>query len=591
MKNNNKYTVYIALTTLILGLFLGWMIFKNPSDQNESEIEHDHADDTIWTCSMHPQIRQNEPGDCPICGMDLIPLSDDANSEDNPMEIKMSPTAMQLANVQTSVIVKQKPVKELRINGKVKLNESKISSQSSHIPGRIEKLMVNYTGETVKKGQVLGYVYSPDLVVAQEELFEAYEFKETQPTLYNAAIGKLKNWKLTDQQIEEILNSKTIQEEFPILADVSGIVLNKKVNLGDYIQKGQGIYEIGDISTVWILLDIYESDLQWVNLGDDVEFTVQSLPGETFTGQISFIDPVVDPKTRVAKARVEIANSDRLLKPDMFVLSTIKSPVNNQEDVLIVPKSAVMWTGERSVVYSKSTNENGVGFIMREVVLGPSLGDSYVVIAGIEEGEEIATNGTFSIDAAAQLAGIPSMMNPEGGVVMTGHNHGGGSTPQTSNHTNHSTSLNISSKAKAELSPLMDTYLSLKDNLAGDNLKDALASAEELKTVTSKVNMSLFTGEAHNVWMKHSGILQEELNKAILVDDIEKLRDHFIVISDQIIMLIKTFGSIDKPVYIDFCPMANDNKGAEWLSVEKEIRNPYFGSSMLNCGEIKNEVK
>src|SRR5690554_995080 len=182
----NRKTTYIALSTLIIGLFFGWLIFGSSEESTSQAEQHDHNEKTIWTCSMHPQIRSQEPGDCPICGMELIPLSDDKEEGDDPMEIKMSPTAMQLAAVQTSIVSKQEPIKEVRLNGKVKTDERKVYSQSSHIPGRIEKLTVNFTGESVQKGQVLAYVYSPELVAAQEELFEAGKIKDAQPSLYNA---------------------------------------------------------------------------------------------------------------------------------------------------------------------------------------------------------------------------------------------------------------------------------------------------------------------------------------------------------------------------------------------------------------------
>ncbi|MBD80974.1 MAG: efflux transporter periplasmic adaptor subunit [Crocinitomicaceae bacterium] len=590
MKSINKKTIYTALGTLVLGLFLGWLIFGGSSNEQVAENKHEHSENTIWTCSMHPQIRQNEPGQCPLCGMDLIPLSD-GSSDDNPMEIKMSPTAMQLANVQTSIIYKKKPVKEVRMNGKIKADERNVTSQSSHIPGRIEKLMVSFTGESVQKGQVLAHVYSPELVTAQEELFEAQKIKEAQPRLYQAAVEKLKNWKLTEKQINQILKGGVVQEQFPILADVSGIVLNKKVNLGDYIKKGQTIYEVANLNKVWVLFDVYESDIPWVKNRDKVQFTVQSIPGEIFNGKISFIDPVINPKTRVASARVEISNPGMRLKPDMFVLGTIESPIHNEQEALIVPKTAVMWTGERSVVYTKITNTKGISFMMKEVTLGPALGDSYVVLSGLESGEEIATNGTFSIDAAAQLAGKPSMMNPEGGVVMTGHNHGGGNTPQNTDHSAHSKSISIGPKAKEELKPLLNTYLKLKDALVDDNVENAIAASKEMNIVLSKVNMGVFKGEAHNVWMKHSNSLEKELRKASNTNEIGKMRALFKNMSDQMVMLFKTFGAVDRPVFVNYCPMANNDQGAEWLSIEKEIKNPYFGASMLKCGEVKQEIK
>lgn len=403
------------LSTLAIGLLLGWLIFGGSEAKVTEEHQHEHpaeevAGETTWTCSMHPQIRQPEPGDCPICGMDLIPLEEEQNGEVDSNAVSMSATAMQLANIRTTVVGSSEPLKVVRLNGKVQEDERLIFSQSSHIPGRIEDLLVNFTGDYVKKGQVIASVYSPDLATAQEELFEAQKIKDSQPQLFEAAKAKLKNWKLTDEQISQILTSGTAQQTFDVRAEVSGYVTQKKVNTGDYVLRGQAIYEIADLSKVWILFDVYESDLTWINKGDKVSYTIESLPGETFEGTIDYLDPVINPKTRVAKARVVQSNKSLKLKPEMFVSGKVEAKLP-QTDALIVPKTAVMWTGERSVVYVKSENDQGVYFNMREVDLGPALGESYVVEKGVQQGEEIAVNGTFSIDAAAQLAGKPSMMS------------------------------------------------------------------------------------------------------------------------------------------------------------------------------------
>jgi len=422
----NKKTIITAIVTLAAGFLLGWLIFGGSKAEPTEEHLHETelAEETIWTCSMHPQIRQPEPGDCPICGMDLIPLENEEEGI-NPNAISMSPTAMQLANIQTAVVGYMDPVKKVRLNGKVQSDERLVYSQSSHIPGRMEELMVSFTGEYVQKGQVIASVYSPEMVTAQEELFEAQKIRETQPALFRAAKEKLKNWKLTEGQIQQILESGSARATFDIRADVSGYVTEKMVNTGDYVNRGQAIYEIADLSRIWVLFDVYESDMTWVGRGDEITFTVASLPGETFKGEISFLDPVIDPKTRVAKARVVKSNPGLKLKPEMLASGVVEAELSNQDDKVVVPKTAVMWTGERSVVYVKSETETGVDFIIRDVTLGPGLGESYIIEEGLEEGEEIAIHGTFSIDAAAQLAGKPSMMNPEGGKVSTGHNHGG----------------------------------------------------------------------------------------------------------------------------------------------------------------------
>jgi Cu(I)/Ag(I) efflux system membrane fusion protein len=433
----SRTLVVVAMGTLAAGLILGWGIFgRGQADRQPDDKEEAHAE-TVWTCAMHPQIRQSEPGQCPICGMDLIPL--EGEGELDSMAIIMSPTAMQLANVSTALVGTMDPVKSVRLNGKVQADERLVFSQSSHIPGRIEKLMVNFTGEFANKGNTIAYIYSPDLVTAQEELFEAQKIKDTQPQLFNAAKEKLKNWKLSDNQVAQILTDGIPKEQFAVQADVSGYVIQKKVNLGDYIRQGEAIYEIADLSKVWVLFDVYESDMSWIKKGDNINFTIASLPGETFSGRITYLDPVIDPKTRVAKARVEVSNAGQKLKPEMFASGIVEAKLSKKSNNLVVPKTAVMWTGKRSVVYVKNTTANGVSFLMRDVTLGPALGESFIVESGLQEGEEIAVNGTFSIDAAAQLAGKPSMMNPEGGKVPTGHDHDAGDDkkPGANEHEDH----------------------------------------------------------------------------------------------------------------------------------------------------------
>ncbi|MBW1993891.1 MAG: efflux RND transporter periplasmic adaptor subunit [Deltaproteobacteria bacterium] len=602
MKSTHKRTIIIAASTLIVGLLAGWLIFDG--NTSKSHEGHDHVKtevngETVWTCSMHPQIRQNEPGDCPICGMDLIPLEDDKNTELDPNAVSMSPTAMQLAGVSTAFVGTGTPVKQVRLNGKVQADERLVYSQSSHIPGRIENLLVDFTGEYVEKCETIAYIYSPELVIAQEELFEARKIKASQPQLFEAAKEKLKNWKLSETQINKILQSGKIQEEFPMQADVSGYVAKKALKLGDYVRGGETIYEITDLSKVWVLFDVYESDVPWVKKGDNVQFTIASLPGETFEGRISYIDPVIDPQTRVAKARVEYSNTSGKLKPEMFASGVIEAKLANQSNALVVPKTAVMWTGKRSVVYVKQQTDQQVNFIMREVTLGPALGNSYIVKSGLTEGEEIAVHGTFSIDAAAQLAGKPSMMNPEGGKVSTGHNHSNmdmGGDESKEAHQQHSKTkeikvLSINTKAKEALKPLYKAYFAWKDALAGDNFAEAQKSAKNMKSILQKINMGLFKGDAHNAWMDFQGSLIKNLDHVHHFSAIAQLRKTFQPVSVTMIDMTNTFNPLTETIYVQHCPMADNNKGADWLSTEKQIKNPYFGASMLKCGEVTKEIK
>jgi len=591
MKALNKNTIIIAASTLFLGLLMGWLIFGRT---NESQMdEHNHSElvdsETTWTCSMHPQIRQSEPGDCPICGMDLIPLESESDEID-PMAVSMSPTAMQLAQVQTITVGQGTAEKSIQLNGKVQFDERLLFTQSSHVSGRIEKLEVKFEGEFVSQGQVIAYLYSPELVTAQEELFEARKIAETQPVLFKAAKEKLKKWKLTEEQIDQILSTDKAIEQFPILANVSGYVTEKMVNLGDYIKQGEPIYEIADLSKVWVLFDVYESEMNWIKNGASVSYNVQSIPGRTFNGTVSYIDPIIDPKTRVAKARVIQNNPNLVLKPEMFVSGTVKSKIPSTTNSLTVPKSAVMWTGKRSVVYVMNSSTQGISFMMREVTLGPELGESYVIEAGLEAGEEIAVHGTFSIDAAAQLAGKPSMMNPDGGVAMTGHNHGGSQTTQMTSTTVSSEQFALSGKAKEALQPLFTNYFVMKDALVNDNFEKAKEAGEMLKTTLGKIDMSLFEGDVHSDWMQQSSTIETALEHINHLNDIKSIRDQFKNISSSIVAIAESFDPVSYSLFIQHCPMVDSNKGAYWLSQEKEIRNPYFGESMLTCGEVTKEI-
>ncbi|MBA4411266.1 MAG: efflux RND transporter periplasmic adaptor subunit [Bacteroidota bacterium] len=414
-----KRQTILTTGALILGIFLGWAVFHSPEKKEES---HNHSAQEkkaeIWTCSMHPQIRMDKPGKCPICAMDLILLHSNTSSESDVMAVHLTKEAAALANVLTSVVSVQTPVKELRLYGKVQADERLLQNQVAYIPGRIENLMINFTGEMVRKGQPLALIYSPELVTAQQELLEAGKTKLAQPEIYEAAKEKLRQWKLTDKQISEIENSGKVQANMEVESTANGIVTARRVNNGDYVSQGSVLFEVSDLSRVWILFDAYESDLPFLKKGDEVEFTIQALPGSAYSGTIMFIDPVIDPVNRVAKVRLEMSNPGAKLKPGMFATGIVKSNLDEFNNKLVIPRTAVLWTGKRSIVYVKQPGEEPV-FKIREIELGPQLGNSYVVIDGLTDGEEIVTQGAFSVDAAAQLEGKPSMMNPSGGKVSS----------------------------------------------------------------------------------------------------------------------------------------------------------------------------
>lgn len=402
----NKFLQF-ALVALV-GLFLGWLIFHRPTNNHEGHQHEKEVKSEIWTCSMDPQVKMDKAGLCPICGMDLIPLVTGGGATMDSSALYLTPEAIQLANITTSVVSKQAPVKELRLFGKVQADERLLESQTAHIPGRIEKLYISFTGETVRQGQRLALINSPDLIAAQEELLETVKSRAEQPDLYEASLSKLRQWKLTDPQIEKILRSGKATTSFEVLAGSSGIVTAKRVNTGDYVNSGSVLFEVVNLSRVWVLFDAYESDLPFLKVGNSITFSIQALPGSKFTATVKFIDPVMDPTSRVAKIRVEVNNANGKLKPEMFATGVVKANLNQFKDKLVIPSTAVLWTGKRSVVYVKQGDGS---FKLREIELGPMLGNSYVVLEGLTDGEEIVTEGSFSVDAASQLEGKPSMMD------------------------------------------------------------------------------------------------------------------------------------------------------------------------------------
>jgi len=586
---------------IVVGILFGALIFSSSGEPKQlaANSGHNHQQDTtrgneeqgtVWTCSMHPQVRQNEPGDCPICGMELIPAEETEGKKD-PTKLKMTEEALKLADIQTSGVSKRVPSKEIRLTGKIAVDQRSVYTQSSHFPGRIERLHLNFLGEYVEKGQTIATVYSSELISAQEELLEALKTKESNPRLLEAAREKLRQWKLSEEQIRNIEQKGEVTEHMEIKANVSGIVHKKMVNEGDYVQKGSMLYHIAKIDSVWVMFDAYQEDVPLINEGDQINFTVSSVPGKTFTSTVTFIDPLMDEKSRVARVRAEADNQEGLLKPGMFAEGVMNSNNVGTGEELVIPSSSVMWTGKRSVVYVKQPNRERPTFELREVLLGTSLGDSYIVQEGLESNEEIVTHGTFAVDAAAQLAGKPSMMNQEMGKPTASNEHQAMAemTGQSSTkNKNQEEKISWPESQSEFYKSLINHYMSLKDELVNDTRGEDHAN-KMIKTLAG-IEMKAFSNEAHTVWMDLQKTIQTKARAIAKAEKLEEQRTHFIALSDAMIRLAKTFQSPDGKLFVQFCPMANDNKGAFWLSLQDEVRNPYYGDQMLTCGEVREEI-
>lgn len=465
----------VGLIALLCGLLLGGLFLSSLPDKGRTDHEHaktSEAKKTQWTCVMHPQIRKNKPGQCPACGMDLIPVETKSGDHSTHTTLEMSPAALKLAEISTTPVERKAVEAEIRLNGTVNYDETKVAFVTARVGGRIDRMYVDYTGVSVKRGDHMVYLYSPELISAQEELIQAIKNQASAETI-EAAKERLRLWGLTRGQISRIEKQKTATDHTTITSPTAGIVIKKHVSEGTYVKTGTRIYTIADLSKVWVEIEAYESDLLWVRYGQHVKFTAVAHPGEVFYGQVSFVDPVLNPKTRTVKLRVNVGNNDGKLKPGMFVRASIRSQVASagpvpdeslqgkwispmhpeivkdkpgkcdvcgmalvpietlgyvsdpkKEDLpLVIPASAPLLTGKRAVVYVRVANTKRPTFEGREVVLGSRAGEHYIVKHGLVEGEEVITKGNFKIDSALQIQAKPSMMNPKGGAVPAEHNH------------------------------------------------------------------------------------------------------------------------------------------------------------------------
>ena len=469
------YKILMAVLLIAVAFGLGYILGDKGTvpDQPTQEVFGETLGQ-VWTCSMHPTIRESAPGQCSLCGMDLIPVaSEQADEGEGATELKLSARAQKLAAIEVAPVERKFVTAEIRMVGKVTYDETRVDNITAWVPGRIDRLFADYTGIPVRKGDHMVELYSPELLTTQQELIQALKtVKETEQsglsTIKATAIQtvgavreRLRLWGLTAEQIAEIEQRGRASDHVTIYAPMGGIVIDKPVREGTYVKTGTRIYTIADLSHVWVKLDAYESDLAWVRYGQEVEFETESYAGQVFTGKIAFIDPMVGAKTRTVKVRVNVANADGQLKPEMFVRAVVRAKLTAEGNVLepdlagkwispmhpevvkdspgncdvcgmplvraeslgyastettqkhaplVIPASAPLITGKRAVVYIALPDKQGT-YEGREVVLGPRAGEHYIVRQGLSEGEMVVVNGNFKIDSAVQLRAKPSMMN------------------------------------------------------------------------------------------------------------------------------------------------------------------------------------
>lgn len=595
MNNLKKYGLYIGIG--VIGILLGALLFGGTEtevklqtpDEHVAESHTDEDGNIIYTCSMHPSVRQSEPGNCPICGMELIEAEDNSTTSGDSNELTMSLAAMKLAEIETSIVRSGNPVSTIYMPGKVMADQNKVSSVTSHVAGRIINLYVDYVGAYVKQGQKIASLYSPELISAQQEFLQTVEYKEQNPMLYKSAKRKLELLELPISTIEKIEESGQIMTEINIVSQATGYVTKLNVTRQEHVKRGSVLFEVADLSSVWVIFDTYESDLSLIEEGQTINFSTATYPGEKFEGKVSFVDPSVNNLTRTADVRVKANNPNQKLKPNMLAEGILTAEISNEHS-LLVPKSAVLWTGPRSIVFVQLPDTEKPTFIAREVTLGKRVGNQYIILEGLEAGEEVVTHGNFKLDGAAQLADKFSMMNrmPGTGANRTGHEgHIMGS--ENSNKMDID-QKSVSSEFKSQLNEVLKEYLVLKDALVESDNLGVSTAAKEIQSQLENVDMSLVKGEMHMKWMDNLAELSKSANVISETNDLKVQRAEFLKLSETLIESVKIFG-VTGVIYQQFCPMTNDEKGGYWLSESEEIKNPYFGEQMLKCGETITKIE
>lgn len=637
-----KYILYVI--PLVIGLAVGAFLFgggKGGDDSGGIERQHgESSDSSKWTCSMHLQIQKLKPGKCPICGMDLIELKKGSKNALGPRELVMSREAKALARITTVEVKRQLVDARIELVGKIDYDETRTKTIAAWFPARIDKLYVDYTGVDVRKGDHLAYVYSPELLTAQRELISAIKFKSED---IGTIKDKLRLWGLSDEKIRSIEAKGETDDRMDIDAPFGGIVIHKSVTQGDYVKTGETLFKIADLSKVWVQLDAYESDLPWLRYRQKVEFKAEAVPGKVFEGVVTFISPILDPKTRTVKVRVNADNAGFVLKPEMFVRATAFATVasggkvispdlagkwigpmhpevlsdkpgncpicgmklvkaedlgyavaeHSAEPPLVIPTSAVLKTGKRSVVYVEVPDKEEPTYEGREILVGPKAGGYYIVEEGLMEGERVVTEGSFKIDSALQILAKPSMMDPEGGGGG-GHDHGkmkkpapGDGKPAGGNMTVYE----VPDEFSQQLSPVFAEFFKVQSALADDDLEGAGKAAEAMGSALAAVDMKLLKGDGHMAWMGDVTPIKDGIGKIAAGKDLAAVRKAFEGLSETMSEVAMGFGiHFDKPTVMVHCPMAFDGKGGHWLQQGKEVRNPYFGKAMSECGEVVKEL-
>ena len=548
--------VIAAVIVLILGVVLSGPI-RSGASALLADGDHQHEDEGWWTCGMHPWVVLPSPdGGCPICGMDLVPL-DPAKFAG---ELTIDPAVVQNIGVRIGEATRGPLVQTIRTVGNVEVDETRLADVNTRFSGFIEETFVDETGQRVEAGEPLFSVYSPELYAAADEYQLALKNAEgggnVQRDVLVAAERRLQLLGLTDDEIARI--SDDGGETVTLRSPASGVVLEKMAVDGMRIEPGMRMYRIADLTNLYVQTAVYEDDLPLVEVGMPATVTLTNMPGESFDGEVTFVSPTIDPKTRQGRVRVEVPNEDGQLKPGMFASVTLTS--RSTQEVTLVPREAVIDTGRRQLVMV-SLGEGR--FDPREVETGrDATGGMVEIRSGVDAGEKVVTSGQFLLDSEARtrealakmLVGDEMAVNQQADVAMA--------TVDADE---------LSAEEAEALNALLRAYLPMSDALSRDTAAGFDALATDVAEAARSMNASDIANAAEAV---------------VSAGDLDATRSAFArlstLVSDRV-MRTGVPATLDIEVARLRCPMFPPGEKSPWLQAAGEPRNPYYGSAMLAC--------
>ena len=412
----NKGLVILLVFALVAVAGIGGYWFSDREKAAEGNAKTHKTENKVekkikyWVAPMDPAYIRNAPGKSPM-GMDLIPVYEEEDKNIAKGTVAIDPVTVQNMGVRTAFVERRGLTRKIRTVGVVAYDEKRVTQVQSKVEGWIEKLYIDFTGQFVKKDDILLDLYSPQLVSSQEEYLAALEFSDKMKgspypdiaggadSLVQSARKRLDYLDVPTHQIREITESRKVMKSLHIHSQSKGIVINKHIQEGAYVKPGMPLYTLADISRVWVHADIYEYELPWVKKGQEVTMTLSYYPGRIFKGKVAYIYPYLEAKSRTVKIRLDFDNRNWDLKPDMYSNVVIDSLI--ADDPVAVPSEAVIRSGERNVVI---TSIGGGKFLPKDVRLGVESGDGYYeVLHGLEEGEKVVTSAHFLIDSESRL--------------------------------------------------------------------------------------------------------------------------------------------------------------------------------------------